>query len=86
MSTERSNLADWTPEQLAQGQAWVRTWKHASGALEKVRRDELRRPEAQLGLALLCGSFDYHVPPRAPKPTSGLVEQQRWFKKAAHRD
>ncbi|MBI3296640.1 MAG: hypothetical protein HYZ75_00645 [Elusimicrobia bacterium] len=40
-------------------------------------------PEA---VALLYGHADYTVPPRAPKPTSGLVDQQRWFMKAARRD
>jgi hypothetical protein len=30
-------------------------------------------------IAKLCGPADYRVAPRAPKPTSGLVEQQRWF-------
>ena len=37
-------------------------------------------------IALLCGPADYRVPPRAPLPTSGLVEQQYWFKKAAGRE
>jgi hypothetical protein len=37
-------------------------------------------------LALLCGQADYRTPPRAPKPTSGLVEQQRWFTKCKSRD
>jgi hypothetical protein len=30
-------------------------------------------------IAKLCGPADYRVAPRTPKPTSGLVEQQRWF-------
>ena len=34
-------------------------------------------------MALLCGPADYRVAPRAPKRTSGLVEQQYWFMKAA---
>ena len=39
----------------------------------------------QRAVALLCGEADYTVPPRAPRPASGLVEQQRWFMKAAGR-
>lgn len=31
-------------------------------------------------IASLCGPADYRVAPRAPKPTSGLVEQQRLFR------
>jgi hypothetical protein len=86
LSPERSSLADWTPEQIAQGQCWVRAWREAGEAMEELRRDDLRRMDPHRTIALLCGPGDYHNPPRAPKPTSGLVEQQRWFMKAARRD
>ncbi len=86
MNPEPSSLTDWTPEQIAQGKRWVRAWQEAGEALERLRRDELRRLDAQQAIRLLCGPADYRVPPRAPKPTSGLVEQQRWFMKAAGRD
>ncbi len=46
-----------------------------------MRREELRRLDAYQAIALLCGPADYTVEPRAPKPTSGLVEQQRFFQK-----
>ncbi len=86
MNSEPLSLAGWTPEQIAQGKRWVRAWKEAGEALEQLRRLELRRLDAQRAVALLCGPADYHVAPRAPKPTSGLVEQQRWFMKAARRE
>jgi hypothetical protein len=86
MSSERSSLADWTPEQIAHGKLWVQAWKEAGAAMEQLRRDELRQLDGRRAIALLCGPADYRVPPRAPKPTSGLVEQQRWFMKAARRD
>jgi hypothetical protein len=54
--------------------------------LEQLRREELRRLDARRAIALLCGPADYHQPPRAPRPTSGLVEQQRWFRKGSGRD
>jgi hypothetical protein len=54
--------------------------------MERLRRDELRRLDPQRAIAHLCGPADYKLPPRAPKPSSGLIEQQRWFKKATHRD
>jgi hypothetical protein len=84
MKSEPSSLADWTPEQIAEGRRWVQAWKEAGEAMEQLRRDELRRLDAQRAIALLCGPADYHVAPRAAKPSSGLVEQQRWFMKAAH--
>ncbi len=86
MNSEPSSLADWTPEQIAEGKRWVRAWKEAGEAMERLRRDELRRLDAQRAIRLLCGPADYRVAPRAAKPTSGLVEQQRWFMKAAGRD
>ena len=86
MSVEPSSLADWTPEQIIQGKRWVQAWKEAGAAMEQLRRQELRRLDAHRAIAMLCGPADYRVPPRAPKPTSGLIEQQHWFVKAAGRD
>ena len=86
MTPKTSSLADWTPEQIAQGKRWVRAWEEAGPVMEQLRRNELRRLDACRGIALLCGPADYTRPPRAPKPPSGMVEQQRWFMKAAGRD
>ena len=86
MSSRNASLADWTPEQIALGKRWVRAWKEAGPELERLRREELRRIDPQRAIALLCGTADYTTPPRAPKPTSGLVEQQGWFMKAAGRE
>ena len=78
-------FAGWSPAQVAAARRWVRTWKEAGPRLEQVRREELRRLDPQRAIALLCGEADYTVPPRAPRPTSGLVEQQRWFRLATRR-
>ena len=80
-------LSAWSPELIALGKRWVNTWKEAGPELERIRREELRRMDPVLAISLLCGPADYTVPPRAPKPTSGLVEQQRWFMtRLQHRD
>lgn len=86
MQSNKSSLAEWTPQQLAQGKAWVSAWQRSAEFMEQLRRQELRSLDGFKAIALLCGPADYRVPPRAPKPTSGLVEQQRWFKKAAGRE
>ncbi|MDX9972328.1 MAG: hypothetical protein RBU21_04970 [FCB group bacterium] len=78
-------MADWSPEQIAHGKRWVQAWKSAGEAMEQVRCDELRRLDVTRAIELLCGPADYTVAPRAPKPTSGFVEQQRWFMLAARR-
>lgn len=82
MNDEPSSLANWTPEQIALGKRWVETWRLAGEDLERIRRKELRELDARRAIELLCGDADYTSAPRAPKPTSGLVEQQRWFMKA----
>jgi hypothetical protein len=81
-----SKLSEWTPEQIANAKRWVQAWKKAGPELERLRREELRRLPPEHSIELLCGPADYTVAPRAPKPTSGLVEQQRWFMKAYRRD
>ena len=83
MSTEPSSLSHWTPEQIAIGQRWVEAWRLAGRDMERLRREELRRLDPQRAIALLCGPADYRTPPREARPSSGLVEQQQWFKKAA---
>jgi hypothetical protein len=86
MTDKPSALSKWSPEQIALGRRWVETWQRAGEALEKLRRKELREIDGKRAIERLCGPADYTIPPRAPKPTSGLVEQQRWFMKAAGRE
>lgn len=81
-----SSLADWTPEQIAQGKLWVQAWKAAGPALERLRREELRACDSLRAIESLCFTSEGHGPPVSPPPTSGLIEQQRWFKKAAGRE
>jgi hypothetical protein len=77
--SSRSHLSSWSPEEIALGKRWVRAWSETGPELERLRRAEIRGRDPLQTIALLCGEADYTVPPRAPKPTSGLVEQQRWF-------
>ena len=81
-----SALAHWTPEQIALGKKWVETWKLAAVELERIKRKEIRALDTYKTIALLCGDADYTKPPYAPKPWSGLIEQQRLFMKAAGRE
>lgn len=70
-------------EQLKQ---WVDTWASASEALDAVHRKELRNLDGEKAISLLLGHFDYTKEPFAPKPFSGLIEQQRIFMKILGRD
>ena len=86
MKGKPSALAAWTPHQIVLGRQWVAAWKQAGPEMEALHRLELRALDSYKAIALLCGPADYTSPPRAPKPTSGLVEQQRLFMKAARHD
>jgi hypothetical protein len=81
MDRPPSALDSWSAEEIALGRRWVKTWQEAGPRLEQIRRDELRQLDAYAAISLLCGTADYRQPPRAPKPTSGLIEQQRLFRK-----
>jgi hypothetical protein len=81
MGSDTSALASWSPEQIALARRWVQTWKNAAPELERNRRQELRQLDAYAAITLLSGPADYRIAPRAPKPTSGLIEQQRVFRR-----
>ena len=81
-----SALTDWSLEQIALGKRWVETWRLAAVELERIKRKKIRELDIYQAICRLGGSgADYTKSPYAPKPWSGLVEQQRWFKKLAGR-
>ncbi len=85
MVARPSALATWSPEAVAQARRWVRTWQDAAPRLAEIRRRELRALDPYTTIALLCGPANYREAPRAPKPTSGLIEQQRLFARQRRR-
>lgn len=67
----------------AQIERWVATWREAQPALEAQARRELEQVTTPLALAQLARAFE-HARRRAPvSDTSGLVEQQRYFRQLA---
>jgi hypothetical protein len=84
MQSPRSALDNWSPEEIALGRRWVKTWREATPRLEAIRRRELRELDAFAAISRLCGAADYRVAPYAPRSTSGLIEQQRLFAKLRH--
>jgi hypothetical protein len=75
-------LAEWTAEQIEVGRRWVATWREAGRELERIKRRELRALDTYRAIAHLCAPRG-SVPVPAPRTTSGLIEQQRLFMKAA---
>ena len=68
-----------TPEETERAKQWVRTWQDAGLRLEAIRQRELRELDSFHTIGLLLADWDYHTEPRAPRPSSGLIEQQRLF-------
>jgi hypothetical protein len=77
-------LHDWSPEQIARAKKWIDTWKLESADLERISRKKLRNLDIYEAISRLWKSADHTLPP--PKPWSGLVELQQWFKLAAERE
>jgi hypothetical protein len=82
MSVDASKQTSWTSEERDAARRWVEAWRSAGPALEAVRVRELRALDGHRAIALLTGPADYRAEPRKARPSSGLVEQQRWFMKA----
>lgn len=64
---------------------WVECWKNAGPRLEALRREAIRNTDTTQALMNLTGAFQSALLHHPPAPTSGLIEQQAWFKKLAER-
>lgn len=75
-----SALMDWSPEHIAQARRWVENWKETGPELERIRRREIRATDTPTALSALSSAFAaaLFLNPK-PRPSSGLVEQQRLF-------
>jgi len=59
----------------------VEIWKEAGPELERIRQREIREGDNLKILALLEGAFNQALRTAPLRPTSGLVEMQKWFAK-----
>jgi hypothetical protein len=72
-----------TNAEAARDRDWVACWGRAGTRMQSLRREQLRTidtPQALLNLASAFESCRLH---HRPAPSSGLIEQQRWFRKVA---
>ncbi|MCB0322910.1 MAG: hypothetical protein KDD69_05030 [Bdellovibrionales bacterium] len=60
--------------------AWVAAWQRAGKELEKIRLAELAGIETSQALQAFTGPFTDRALALPPRPSSGLVEQQRLFR------
>ena len=59
----------------------IAAWERAAPVLQRVRDDDIRAADTHRSMQLFAGSAEWAVRNRPAMPTSGLVEQQRWFMK-----
>ncbi|MDQ6630978.1 MAG: hypothetical protein M3Y82_04370 [Verrucomicrobiota bacterium] len=81
METTESWLDRMTSKERALAKKYVDTWKVTGPILDRLRREELKNVDTFKSVQALSGSFDFSIAPYRPQATSGLVEQQAWFKK-----
>ncbi|MBK8090839.1 MAG: hypothetical protein IPK32_02260 [Verrucomicrobiaceae bacterium] len=62
---------------------WMDTWAKAAPELQKVRDADIRAADTAESMQVFTGSAAWAVKHRPAAAWSGLVEQQRWFAKAA---
>jgi hypothetical protein len=60
-------------------QLWIAAWRRAGPALERVRRDELRRLDHRPMIAAFDDALEAVIRAFPPSATSGLVTQQQLF-------
>jgi len=58
---------------------WVDNWKRRGKILEKLRIDEMRKSNTYESMVALTDAFNSAIAAFETPPTSGLVEQQKWF-------
>ena len=61
--------------------AWVEHWQRVGPILARIRREELRAFRYEDNIELVDSLLQLGYEFRTERPTSGLVEQQRWFMK-----
>ncbi len=73
-------VSEMTEAEKDQIRAWIRNWEETGPILERLRLESL----SSVNTAAAIEAFDLayksarlHLPPRQ---SSGLIEQQRWFK------
>jgi hypothetical protein len=64
-----------------QHEKWVQAWRRAGARLEQLRAEELPLVDTQQALLSLADAFESALRHSPPAPWSGLIEQQRWFRK-----
>ncbi|MBN1393818.1 MAG: hypothetical protein JW959_02140 [Pirellulales bacterium] len=60
---------------------WIGCWQRAGERMEELRREKLRNTDTQQSLMNLADAYESCRLHHRPLPSSGFVEQQRWFRR-----
>ena len=74
-------VAEMTDEEKTRARAWIQNWQELGPILERLRMETIRRADTAAAIEafdLAYKSARLRCPQRL---SSGLVEQQRWFKR-----
>jgi hypothetical protein len=78
-------VAEMTEPEKDQVRDWIRRWKEVGPILEQLREQSIREADTPSAIKAFDGLFEAAVRDRPPGPFSGLVEQQRLFKRAVRK-
>ena len=65
---------------------WLRNWEELGPILEELRREDIRNAVTARAMASFDGLFETAVRDFPANPHSGLIEQQRLFKRVRERE
>ena len=74
-------VAEMTEPEKAQARAWIKNWQELGPILEAERRKSIRSANTADAIASLDLAYKAARLHRPRRESSGLVEQQRWFKR-----
>ena len=59
---------------------WLKAWEGASIEMERLRKNELKHADTKKAILTLLPAFEYALKNSPLRDSSGLIEQQRYFK------
>jgi hypothetical protein len=83
-SEQKPYVSHMTASEKEAIRAYVSRWENATPLLQQVRDADIRAADTAQSMRIFSGSATWAVTHRPAGPTSGLVEQQRWFMKLRH--
>jgi hypothetical protein len=74
-----------TPDEKTDMQRWLYALEEADPELQRMREEKVRATNTMAAFDAFKGVALQYARDHPPEPTSGLVEQQRWFRLFAER-